>query len=146
MIIDNIDNISKYNIVPQNIIKFIENLTISTPAGHYEIDNENFANIDIYEPKSIEDCKFEAHKKYIDIQIMLEGEEEIDCINTNGMIISEKYDEKRDVMFFKNPEKIPDKIVLSPFKFAYITPQEAHKPQIKTTSKRVKKVVVKIKL
>ena len=76
--------------------------------------------------------------------MLLEGEEEIDCTNVEGLEISEEYNAEKDVMFFKNSSKTPDKIILTPGKFIFIYPHEAHKPQIKTASEKVKKVVVKI--
>ena len=80
--------------------------------------------------------------------MILEGEEEIDIIPVEGLNISEEYDEARDVMFFENPSKMPDKISLNPGKFVLIETYEAHKPQIAVNgvSKKVKKAVVKILL
>ncbi len=148
MITDNLKNIDKYPSISKSVKDFLLTLDTKTPAGHYEIDENSYANIDIYETKSVEICKFEAHKKYIDIQMLLEGEEELDYISTSGLEISEQYDEKRDVMFFKNPEKASDTLHLEPFKFAVIYPHEAHRPQMSTGKniQKVKKVVVKILL
>ena len=151
MIVDNIENISKYkNLIPDNIVKFIEKLKdykISELKEHRKeiIHDRNYANFDIYNPKPVDMCKFEAHKKYIDIQIMLKGEERIDITNTDGLEISEEYDEDRDVMFFK-PPKQADEIILSNGKFVLIYPHEAHRPQVKTTFDEVKKVVVKVSI
>lgn len=139
MITDNIKNLKNYNIVSEKVIDFLMNLP--SDAGHYEIDDTAYANIDIYNTK--QDCKFEAHKKYIDIQMLLEGSEELDYISVDGLKISEEYDEKRDVMFFENPEKTPDTLQLEPYKFALIYPHEAHRPQM-GNGQQVKKVVVKI--
>ncbi len=141
MITDNIKNLKNYNIVSENVINFLMNLP--TEAGHYEIDDTAYANIDVYNTK--QDCKFEAHKKYIDIQMLLEGSEELDYISVDDLKISEAYDEKRDVMFFHNPKKTPDTLQLEPFKFALIYPHEAHRPQM-GNGQQVKKVVVKIKV
>ena len=157
MITDNIKNISKYNapsplrgegrgegLIPAVIIDFMQNLTPDTKTGRYEISDGVYANVDEYEPKIYENCKFEAHKKYIDIQMVLSGEENLEYTNTDGLKISEEYDENRDVMFFENSKTDTDYVHLTPFKFAFIYPHEAHKPQIKTISDKVKKVVVKI--
>lgn len=141
MITDNIKNLKNYNIVSENVLDFLMNMP--SDAGHYEIDDNSFANIDIYNTK--QNCKFEAHKKYIDIQMLLEGSEELDYISIDDLKISEAYDEKRDVMFFHNPEKTPDTLQLEPYKFALIYPHEAHRPQM-GNGQQVKKVVVKIKV
>ena len=103
MIIDKIENIEKYSQIPISVIKFIKNLTPETPVGHYELENGIFANIDKYTTKLFENCKFEAHKKYIDIQILTTGTERLDYINIEGLAVSEEYDQNRDVMFFENP-------------------------------------------
>lgn len=141
MITDNIKNLKNYNIVSEKVLDFLMNLPAD--AGHYEIDDKAFANIDIYNTK--QDCKFEAHKKYIDIQMLLEGSEELDYISVDDLKISEAYDEKRDLMFFQNPNKTPDTLQLEPYKFALIYPHEAHRPQM-GNGQQVKKVVVKIKV
>ena len=142
MITDNIKNLKNYNIVSENVINFLMNLP--TEAGHYEIDDTAYANIDVYNTK--QDCKFEAHKKYIDIQMLLAGEEELDYMPVENLKISEEYDSKRDVMFFENPTEKADTLQLKPFKFALIYPHEAHRPQMNAglMPQKVKKVVVKI--
>ena len=145
MIIDKLENISKYKpIISDKVIEFLKNILSDTPTGHYEIENGVYANIDEYSPKQFENCKFEAHKKYIDIQMILSGEENLEYTNADGLEVAEEYDENRDVMFFKNTKNDTDIVNLTPYKFAFIYPHEAHKPQIKTTSDYVKKVVVKI--
>ncbi len=146
MIIDSLENIAFYNNIPQNVIDFIKTLTPQIEVGRYEIDNDSYANIDVYETKNLNDCKFEAHKNYIDIQMLLSGIEELDYTPVKGLTISEEYDVKRDVMFFENPNRISDSVILEAGKFALIYPHEAHRPQVafNATSKTVKKVVVKI--
>ena len=141
-----IKNIDKYCGIPNEVSKFLNSLDVNCPARHYEINEKAYANIDIYDTKPVENCRFEAHKKYIDIQMTLEGFEELDYISTENLIISEQYDEQRDVMFFQNPSKKSDVIQLSPFKFAMIYPHEAHRPQVMNSNKpeKVKKIVVKI--
>ena len=146
MIIDSLENMSIYDNIPQNVINFVKTLTPETEIGRYEIDKNSYANIDVYETKNLKDCKFEAHKNYIDIQMLLSGIEELDYTPVKDLIVSEKYDEKRDIMFFENPDRIADSVILEAGKFALIYPHEAHRPQVAFNAnlKTVKKVVVKI--
>lgn len=146
MIIDSLENMSIYDNIPQNVINFVKTLTPETEIGRYEIDKNSYANIDVYETKNLKDCKFEAHKNYIDIQMLLSGIEELDYTPVKDLIVSEKYDEKRDIMFFENPDRISDSVILEVGKFALIYPHEAHRPQVafNANSKTVKKVVIKI--
>ncbi len=146
MITDKIENIKNYKEIPNQVSDFLKSLTSNSDTGHYEIDESSYANIDEYETKPVSNCKFEAHKKYIDIQMLLSGTEELDFIHTENLKIDEEYDCSRDVMFFKNPSIKPDSLILNPFKFAMIYPHEAHRPQMNAFDKpqKVKKVVVKI--
>ena len=48
------------------------------PCGKYEIDGEQiYVSIQEYETKSYMDCRFETHKRYADIQCILQGKEQI---------------------------------------------------------------------
>lgn len=146
MICDNLENILKYSEISEKISKFLLSLNSQTLVGHYEIDENVYANVDIYETKTLDKCKFEAHKKYIDIQMLLDGEEQLDCISVNNLVVSEDYDENRDIMFFENPKQMPDASYrLTPQRFVLIYPHEAHRPQMALGKpSKVKKVVVKI--
>lgn len=148
MIIDKLENISKYKIVSKNILDFLMSVSPEIKTGHYQIDNFSYANIDVYETKLHENCKFEAHKKYIDIQMLLSGIEELDYTSIDGLKISQGYSEQKDIMFFENPDRVIDKVILQPEKFALIYPHEAHRPQMAFGgfSEKVKKVVVKIEI
>ena len=147
MITDNIQNIAKYSIISEKVSDFLKSLTPDFQIGHYVIDDCAFANIDVYNTKDHKDCKFEAHKKYIDIQMLLYGKEQIDVIDINSLEISVQYNEQKDVMFFKNTCTKPASLLMTPYKFAVLFPNDAHKPQMNydyNISLDVKKVVVKI--
>lgn len=148
MIIDNLKNIEKYKEVSPKVADFLKTLSKDTPVGHYEIEDGAFANVDVYTTKLHKDCKFEAHKNYIDIQMLLDGVEELDYTAVEGLKVSEAYDKNRDVMFFETPQKSLDKVILQGDKFAFIYPHEAHQPQMAQNVKpsEVKKVVVKIRV
>lgn len=147
MIIDNLKNIEKYNEISPKVAEFLKTLSKDTPVGHYEIEDGTFANVDVYTTKLHKDCKLEAHKNYIDIQMLLDGVEELDYTAVDGLNVREAYDENRDVMFFETPQKALDKVVLLGDKFAFIYPHEAHQPQMAFGKQQeVKKVVVKIKV
>lgn len=145
MIYDNIKNLNKYNEIPANVKDFLTGLSAETPVGHYEIDENIYVNIDIYNTKDIDNCKLEAHKKYIDIQMLIDGSERLDYISVDGLDISEQYDDNRDVMFFELPAKV-NSLYLKPGNFALFYPEDAHRPQMNSSavSAKVKKVVVKI--
>ena len=140
---------SLFNEIGQNLQKGLDWLRKTDlenlADGKYLIDSERiFANVQSYETKIT--APFEAHKKYIDIQILLDGVEELDYINVEGLKVKEAYIPERDIMFFDTPEKVLNRIILETGKFVLLYPHEAHQPQMayKNIPSKVKKVVVKI--
>ena len=148
MIFDTINNIKKYPQISEEIADFILGLSSTIQLGRIVLseDGLTYANVDEYITKEHSACKLEAHRKYVDIQLLLEGIEELDYIGLQGLEIQQEYDVTRDVMFFQPTEKVLNKVVLDAGKFVLLYPHEAHQPQMayKNTPSKVKKVVVKI--
>lgn len=145
MIFDKLENLRQYDIVSDKILEFLFNIDENTPNGRYEIDETSYANIEEYNTKAPEICYFEAHQKYIDIQMLLKGEERLDFRSINGLTKKEEYNEERDIIFF-NEQDSAGSIKLSDNYFALLLPHDAHRPQmnINNHSQSVKKVVVKV--
>ena len=146
MISDCLSNIFKYGEIPKKTADFILGLNDKTPAGHYEIDENTYVNVDIYETKLPENCRYEAHKKYIDIQLLLKGEEIIEYTPLENLKIKENYDSLKDIAFYYDGTLPVIKLKMQPNFFTVLYPTDAHKPQLKISdAQKVKKVVVKIK-
>lgn len=147
MIFDKFENIENYLEIPDDVKVFVKKLSTDMPAGRQFINDNCYANIDEYATKPAERCRLEAHKKYIDIQLLLSGKEELQFTDIEGLKISEEYDENRDVMFFAGSERKLNSVILSEGYFALLYPHEAHQPQMNygCESLKVKKVVIKIK-
>jgi len=80
MIIDSLENSSRYECLHPRFkaaLEFLKRPDIeATPIGRLELDGALlFALTQEYETKPIHDGKLEAHKKYIDIQFIVSGEE-----------------------------------------------------------------------
>ena len=146
MIVDNLDTLNEYNVVPQEVLDFIKDLTVSTPNGRYEITDKIYANIETYERKSEYEAYLESHRKYIDLQFLLYGEERIDYMNIDGLEVQSAYDCDKDIIFYRRPKVEISSIYLNGRNFAIFFPQDAHAPQITTLAlqNNVKKVVIKI--
>ena len=143
MIYDKIENIDLYKL-DSDAVNFIKNLKSDIECKKHILNDNVYANVEEYNTK--ESGFFEAHKNYIDIQLLLSGEERLEYTNLEGLNVQTQYDESRDIEFYfdgKNPV-IP--LILKPDFFAVLFPQDAHKPQLTyQTEQKVKKVVVKIK-
>ena len=149
MIIDSIKNAKKYYCVHPSFEKAFEALAAideSTPNERITVDGDNiFINLSEYVNKNVEDCLFESHKKYIDIQYVVTGEEYIDLCDQDILKATDDRLDTDDIAFFENTDKF-SRADLTEGIFVVIFPGEAHKPCIAPDGKgvKVKKAVAKI--
>lgn len=144
MIYDKIENIDIYNI-DKIAVDFIKNLTPDIECKKHILSDNIYANVEEYTTKDV--GYFEAHKDYLDIQILLSGEEIIEYTPLEGLSVKESYDKSRDIAFYYDGKNHVTPIKLEEGLFTVLYPQDAHKPQLKyKTNQKVKKVVVKIKV
>jgi len=148
MIIDNLENISMYRIIPDHVSDFIKSLPKDIALGRHELIDTDYANVEEYNTKTLSEGKFESHNNYIDIQILLEGCEKIYYTSTSEVSVDVPYDNARDIMFYSEKIDRSDYVTLNGRNFAMIFPHEAHAPQIAMDDKsaKVKKLVVKVKV
>ncbi len=101
MIVDYLENINKYSFVNKNFKKGVEfALTLfEEPVGRYEYD-EIFAFVQMGDTKPTDIARFESHKKYLDVQIMVQGEEVMAWQNINMLSETVPYDADSDIMFY----------------------------------------------
>ncbi len=149
MIVDIIENAQEYYNLSKNFQKgfeFLKNTDLKNlDNGKYEIDGDNiFVSIQDYNTKPESEGKFEAHKKYADIQFIITGEEKIGFTNVKNCTPTTFYDDTNDIIFLEGKG---DFIKAVENTFLIFLPQDAHMPCISIdNSKYVKKAVVKVKL
>lgn len=146
MIFDKLENIDKYNQIPKYAIEFIKRLNKDFECQRYELTETDFVNVESYNTKLSENCFFEAHKEYADVQIILSGMERLDYTDIEKLEVKTPY--KKDIEFYHNTVKETCSVVLDGSNFVYFAPNEAHRPQMTYNQKsvEVKKAVVKIKV
>lgn len=149
MITDHISNASLYFGLGERIqtaLKYLSETDFSkVEAGKYILDSDNiYAMVQEYSTKPLEVCAMEAHKKYIDVQFMAEGEEYIGYEPFSNQEISVQYDEPNDYsLFYSNPNLIK----YTKGMFAILYPQDLHMPRVlSVNSLPVRKVVIKVKV
>lgn len=125
----------------------VEEFDPNAPEGIIKVEGDAiFASVQGYKTKAPDLCKFETHRKYIDIQLILDGAEDIGWAPREGLVVSEEYDSKTDLMFYKCPDTYTLLNVL-PGSFALFRPHDAHMPQMKAAGVDfVHKVVMKIQV
>jgi biofilm protein TabA len=113
----------------------------------YSIDGDNlYATVGESLTKNEEDAKFEAHRKYIDIQYVINGAEKMSIapISMKKDVLI-PYDPSKDVEFMTVNESF--NFEATPGKFYIFFPSDIHRPSVKIDeNKNVRKVVVKIKI
>lgn len=151
MILDNIKNISVYGGLGNKMEKALKYLAETDfekiDDGKYEIDGEDvFAMVKSYTTDLEKINKWEAHKKYIDIQYIVKGKEIIGWIPENQLSISKEYSEEKDIAFYNAPSDFTSLILTDKY-FSVLYPQDAHMPGCACNKPcDIKKVIVKIKI
>ena len=147
MIIDKLCNSALYyGLSPEieNALKYLQNnyLKVMEP-GTYNIDDyKMYISVAEYETKSIHEALWEAHRKYIDIQYVIQGSEKMGYTNIENIKATVEYDANKDILF---GEGTGDFVTVSEGEFIIFMPQDGHMPCINVgESKHIKKVVVKI--
>ena len=131
MIYDTLEHAGQYRKLSGNLAKALDYLTgtelETVEAGRVEIDGERvFALFQSYETKP-ENDRPEAHRKYIDIQYLIEGEELIGVAPLASMERVAEAAPERDIWFYEGETA---KLPLGGGRFAILFPQDAHAPCI----------------
>ncbi len=145
MIIDVLSNSQKYRTLHKEfatVFDFIKTHDLKNmECGRHEIKgNKVFFNLQEYETKPAQ--KLEAHKKYIDIQVVVTGKEYMGYTNIQKTTVSEEYNAEKDVMFLNGNV---DKVTADDESFVIFYPEDAHMPALCIDNpSKVKKAIFKI--
>lgn len=127
----------------QRAFEYIRDTDLDALApGRYAILGDDlFAIVEQVPAKTQEIAKLEAHRRYIDIQLVLEGDEAMgwkplaDCLNP----VSE-HSEERDIRFFHDAPA--SYVPVPPDHFCIFFPEDAHAPLVGNGS--IRKVIFKV--
>ncbi len=110
--------------------------------GTVELDGKRvFAMIQEYQSKPRAQGFWEAHRKYIDIQYVVDGVEHMGYANL-AQLTAGDYEEETDLLRLEGSGSF---VLLPAGMFTLLFPEDAHMPQIAVQDARpVKKVVVKV--
>ena len=146
MILDVLENAHHYLPLHNGFAEAFEFLMRSDlkeqPVGKYEIDGERVYGIVSKDPgRKKEDALLETHEKYIDIQFILAGTDDMGWKSKSSCKYpSEDYDQQNDIQFFADE---PDAwLSTGSGGFAVFFPEDAHMPLISLG--QIHKVVVKV--
>lgn len=118
------------------------------PAGRYDLAGDDiFVLVQDVTTKPKSEQKPEVHRKYIDVQCVVRGQEAIGvAVDTGNNKVREDSLAVRDVLFYEDMED-ESTLVLKPGNFAILFPSDVHRPVCQVTGpEAVRKVVVKVRL
>ncbi|MCI5524345.1 MAG: YhcH/YjgK/YiaL family protein [Spirochaetia bacterium] len=133
-------NESAYDFIVNKVLGKEEELS----AGKVQLEDGAYVSIQEYETKPRIETKYESHKKFIDVQMILKGTEIISVCPVELLEVTEPYNEEKDVAFYAHSPKGTD-FVLTAGEFGVYTPKDGHQPCICAGKcSPVKKIVIKI--
>ncbi len=129
----------------ERALAYVRENGASLADGKVFLDGEKlYVSIQSYRTKPREECKYEAHRRYIDIQYIIEGKEIIAVTDAAGLKERAPYSEEKDVVFFEDGKK-GDELVLCAGDYVVVFPDDVHMPKVQAGEPSdVKKAVVKI--
>lgn len=146
MILDTLANADRYAALNKRFpraFEFLRRTDLKALApGRYPIDGENIvAIVEKVAGRSRDAAKLECHRKYIDIQLVLDGTDEMgwkplcDCREPLA-----DYHVEKDIQFFRDAPA--SWIATPPGAYCIFFPEDAHAPLVATGE--IRKVIVKV--
>jgi biofilm protein TabA len=151
MIYDSAENIRNYCSEGDAIfraVSFVQGFDRERPDGKYEIGTGIFAIVQSVQTRQAKERLFEAHRDYIDVQMVLEGCERQDAalLDNEKFKVSQEYDKEKDIIFFDEPANYST-IIVSGGQFVVYYPTDTHRPCCSVgRPANIRKVCVKIKI
>jgi YhcH/YjgK/YiaL family protein len=145
MIIDRIENAALYYPLHpkfKQAFDYIAQIDVhNIPAGRHDIDNGMYVLVQEYTTKQKGEGKWEAHRRYIDLQYVVQGAEGMGYANIHHLQQGE-YDAAKDFLPLFGEG---DLINLKSGCFVLLFPEDAHMPSMAIENPEpAKKIVIKI--
>ena len=124
---------------------FLKNHNLETLAvGRYDIDGDNvYAMVTENPTKNMDSTKWESHRNYVDLHLVITGEEKIGVADVSKLTVTMPYDASKDLANYSGEGKF---YLAKPRTFFLFFPSDAHRPNVTTGSNKTdKKLVIKIR-
>ncbi len=146
MIIDTLENLSKYaalNPLFPKVVEYIQNNDLAAhEPGKVQIEGADlFVNYNVSKGKTKEEARIESHNRMIDIQIPLNVPETMGYTARKDLPEAE-YNAEKDITFY--PGLAKTYVTVQPGEFAVFFPQDGHAPCVSDASE-IRKVIFKVK-
>ncbi len=148
MIFDTLDRLDRYRAVhpafPEAFAQVKRFVAALPMPGRTTLNEAGLtAILSDYAPRPLEACCHEAHRCFIDIQLVLDGCEFIGCTPLEDAVGPTPYDVEGDITFFTRAPA--GGVVMRPGVFAIFFPEDAHQPGVAHGGcTQVRKLVFKV--
>ena len=148
MVIDKLDKLCFYaslNPLFQDIVDFLKtnDLNLLEEGKHFIKDKDLFVNIQMAKGRPAEEATLETHRRMIDIQIPLSGEETFGYTPLEDLPTEFEYNAEKDITKY-GQTKAATYVTCKPGEMAIFFPQDGHAPCI-SSEPAIKKAIFKIK-
>lgn len=147
MIIAQLSEFGRYQVLHHQFAKvneFLKTYKFDVPNERVFIDSEKLFLIPALDNAREKDkALLEAHNRYIDIQICLEGREtfgwknRVDCVSPKG-----EFDDEKDIIFYDDKPSFYFDLI--PNQLAIFFPEDCHAPLI--GNGQIKKLIFKVEV
>ncbi|HOJ66753.1 MAG TPA: YhcH/YjgK/YiaL family protein [Paludibacteraceae bacterium] len=148
MILDTLKNAELYESAHplfKKAFDFLKTTDLKTlPLGKIELEGSDLvvSVVDI-SGKTVQDARMEIHRKFIDIQLPLDGEEIMGWIPAEKLTkVLQPYDAEKDIAFFA--DEAENLVKVRAMEFAVFFPSDGHQPGIGFGNH--KKIIVKVRV
>ena len=148
MVTDTLENAAHYIALGESIataLKYLkDNDCTKLPLGKIPIQGEQiYALVQDNTTKPRDQGVWEAHRKYIDVQFVAAGVEEMGYANINTLTVKKPYDEQADYALFEGSGSF---VLVPAGCFTIFFPEDGHIPgsAVGDQPSAVRKVVVKV--
>lgn len=144
--LDNMERSARKDLRLKTGLSFLQSGVASAlPPGRYDLGDGSVAIVATYETELADSKRFEAHRKYIDIQYVAMGAERIGHAFVPELLPDGDYDEEKDLIFFNEPAA-SSSLLMPAGTFAVFYPHDAHKPGLMAgdVPSTTRKIVVKV--
>lgn len=119
-----------------------EDLTL----GKHIVNDDFYYSVQEYETDGNEKKFYESHIKYIDIQLLLSGEEFMQVTDIKGLQVIQPYNDETDCILY-NPSNNASGTILRPGSVMILYPKDGHRSMcLNNNNSLVKKIVGKLSL
>jgi YhcH/YjgK/YiaL family protein len=127
-------------------LQWLRNLSPEiVPGIHQFLGDGIFANVHGHATKPSAACRYESHRRYIDLQFGLAGSEWIEWHATANLQPTDEYDPGKDAIHYAAPPEPDGRVLLGLRRFVIFFPEDGHMPKVAGgPDARVDKLVIKI--